>query len=244
MHPQPSGPKLRSDFLLQQYAKLREEIYQRTHVLTNLMTVAVLVAGAVLTVGTQASPKFGVPALQLYPVVVMFLALAWSTQYAAIRTMGAFIARLEREVFLGEEAGTYGWETTLSRHTGRHHRTAALFSGWLDAKGIFVGLQVLTMILALARSGISVGAFGHFGQDPSILRPYLWSLLLGVLDLGAVAVTLSLPDSHPALRRFSETWAKTGGDNAHARGMVGDTLGQFRPAKVDKTGDGWPRSRE
>jgi hypothetical protein len=195
---------IKSEFLLQQYGKLREEIYHRTYVQQQLVTIAVLGAGAVLTVGSQANATLGIPALLLYPLLAMFLALAWSTQYANIRTMGAFIARQEREIFLGDDAGAYGWETLLQHSSFGGKSGRALFSGWLDAKGIFVGLQSLAIALAVARSGISVHAIAEFFGDPGVMRPYLWSITLGGLDLIAVAVTLSLPGSHPAMRRFSE----------------------------------------
>lgn len=189
------------EFLLQQYAKLREEIYQRTAVQQQLVTIAVLGAGAVLTVGSQAGASFGIPALLLYPPLAMFLALAWSTQYAAIRTMGAFLSEQE-EVFLGADAERLGWETRLRETSFGGRSNRALLSGWLDAKGIFVGLQLLPLVMAVARSGISVAALTHFNRDPSILRPYLWPLALALIDVAVVAVTLSLPGSHPAMRRF------------------------------------------
>jgi hypothetical protein len=197
----PDGTGHRYDFLLQQFAKLREEIYQRTAVQQQLVTIAVLGAGAVLTVGAQASAQFGVPALLLYPPLAMFLAVAWSTQYAAIRTMGAFIAEQE-EVFLGTDAERLGWESGLRQTSFGGQSRRALLSGWLDAKGIFVGLQLLPLAMAIARSGFSVEALTHFNRDPSILRPYLWPLSLALIDLVVVAITLSLPGSHPAMRRF------------------------------------------
>lgn len=200
---------LRSEFLLQQYGKLREEIYHRTYVQQQLVTIAVLGAGAVLTVGSQSNPSFGIPALLLYPLLAMFLALAWSTQYAAIRTLGAFIARQEREIFLGDESERYGWETLLSHTAIGGQSRRVLVSGWLDAKGIFIGLQALALALAVARSGINVDAIVRFLAHPEVIRPYLWPLTLSLVDIVAFSVTLSLPGSHPAMRRFTAYITRT-----------------------------------
>lgn len=200
--PEDEIPATSREFLLQQYGKLREEIYHRTYVQQQLVTIAVLGSGAVLTVGSQTNANLGIPLLLLYPLLAMFLALAWSTQYAAIRTMGAFIAHQEQEVFLRKDARQYGWETLLQQSSFGGRSNRALFSGWLDAKGIFVGLQTLALALALARSGISLHAVGEFAADPDVMRPYLWPVTLGVLDLFVLSVTLSLPSSHPAMRRF------------------------------------------
>jgi hypothetical protein len=111
--------QLTRDFLLHQYDKLREEIYRRTYIQQQLVTIGVLGAGAVLTVGAQQNAKFSIPALLLYPFPVTFLAVAWPNQYAAIRMMGAFIGRLEREVFVKNEATSFGWEALVrnSRRT-------------------------------------------------------------------------------------------------------------------------------
>src|SRR5437588_743236 len=143
----PANPPVDHEFLIQQYVKLREEIYHRTYIQQQLVTIAVLGAGAVLTVGSQQRASVGVPALLLYAFLITFLSVAWSTQYAAIRMMGMFIARLEREVFLKEEAASYGWETLVRDSSLSRQPTSALLSGWLDAKGIFVGLQVLALAL-------------------------------------------------------------------------------------------------
>jgi hypothetical protein len=131
----------------------------------------------------------------------MFLAVAWSTQYATIRNIGAFIARLEDRVFLHGEAVSLGWESILRRGPFSREPSSALVYGWLDAKGIFVGIQALSLALAVARSGISVGAFSDFVHHPYVIRPYLWSLSLGVVDLAVLSVTLSLPRMHPSMRQ-------------------------------------------
>src|SRR5947209_6443531 len=137
----------RIDFLLQQFVKLREEIYNRTAIQQQLVTLSLLGAGASLTIGANGSFTFGIPVLLLYPLLVMFLAVAWSTQYATIRDMGAFIARIERQVFLRDEAPVLGWESHVRREVFGRGR-GVLMSGWQDAKGIFLGIELLAVALA------------------------------------------------------------------------------------------------
>jgi hypothetical protein len=213
------GEGNRADFLLQQYVKLREEIQYRTGIQQQLVTVSLLGAGATLTVGANNSVTFGIPVLLLYPPLVTFLAIAWSTQYATIRAMGHFIAHLERGVFLGNDANSLGWESMLWTTPGGYSRPRSLLSGWQDAKGIFLGIQVLALALAVARSGIHIQAFHTFFGHPEAIRPFLWMLLLGLVDLTSVAVTLSLPESHPAMRRTILQEAMSDEERSHGAHM-------------------------
>lgn len=194
-------PTFESDFLLQEYVKLREEIQSRTGIQQQLVTIGLLTAGATLTIGANNSVALSIPVLLLYPALVMFLAIAWATQYATIQEAGAFLARLEEEVFLPGRAAELGWESFLRRSRGRRGPAHTVLSGWGDAKGIFLGIEGLAVALAIGRSGIRVEAIEIFSRHPEIIRPYLWLLVLGFIDVVAIIVTISLPESLPAMRR-------------------------------------------
>ncbi len=193
--------RLEADFLLQEYVKLREEIQSRTGIQQQLVTIALLTAGATLTIGANNAVALSIPVLLLYPSLVMFLAVAWATQYATIQEAGAFLARLEERVFVPGRAEDLGWESFLRRSRGRPGPAHTVLSGWGDAKGIFLGIEGLAIALAIGRSGIRVEAIEGFSLHPEIIRPYLWLVLLAFIDLLAVVVTISLPESLPAMRR-------------------------------------------
>jgi len=129
-------------------------------------------AGATFTIGANGNVHFSVPGLLLYPFLVMFLAIGWSTQYATIRDMGTFCSGLER-AGLGAQAPSLGWETMLRQHTTDRRSSHMVRSGWQDAKGIFLGIEILALALAVGRSGFRLDAGLEFFRHPQNVQPYL-----------------------------------------------------------------------
>jgi hypothetical protein len=125
------------DFLLAQYTSLREEVLKRIEVQHQLVLGALLALGTMLTVSTQSSSS---SSLLFYPYLSLFLALAWSQNDTRNRQIAEFLSSNE-ERLLSDIA--LGWE---------HARTSSRL--WIfgsrkvfAARGIFVGSQLLTLLL-------------------------------------------------------------------------------------------------
>jgi hypothetical protein len=144
------------DFLLAQYTSLREEVLKRIEIQHQLILGVLLALGTILTVSTQGGSATN---LLFYPFLVLFLALAWSQNDTRNRQITEFLSSNE-EHFLSDIS--LGWE---------HARTSSRL--WIfgsrkvfAARGIFVGSQVLTLLLFWLRvrsSGLA------FTQEDSLL---------------------------------------------------------------------------
>ena len=133
--------------MLAEYNALRAEMLKRTELQHQLLSLALVAPSTILAFGYQAKNAF--PIL-LYPILALFLAMAWASNDRRVRQMGAYIrGRVEAKV--GEE--NIGWEhfSTATRigHIGRF----GTLNFWAS-RGIFLGTQLLTMFV-----GISLATF-------------------------------------------------------------------------------------
>ncbi len=129
-------------FLLAQYTALREEVLKRIEVQHQLILGALVALGTILTISAQGGPT---SILLLYSFLALFLALAWSQNDIRNRQITQFLsvneARLLSDVALG-------WEHTRSSSRLWIFGSRKVFA----ARGIFVGSQLLTLLLFLLRS--------------------------------------------------------------------------------------------
>ena len=129
----PSSKEL-SDFLLTEYSHLRDEILKRTEIQHQLIAMALIATGTFLAMNS-------VTAKLAYPVLALFLSIAWTQSDIRIRQLGMYIKEhIERRL------GNIGWEHvhTLQPDFGKIWSLAHFASG-----GIFCGTQCLVLVSLL-----------------------------------------------------------------------------------------------
>ena len=124
-------------FLLAEYAQLKAEILKRSEFQHQLISVALVALGALITVGVKDSPA----ALLAYPMLALFLSAAWSYNDAQIAQLGIYIRYRIEDQLAGEGLG---WEHAIlsdraSRIIGARIRYAT--------RGILWGSEVLAVFL-------------------------------------------------------------------------------------------------
>lgn len=131
-----------SDFALVEYSSLREEILKRIELQHQLVSLALIVAGTIATVGVQFDSAI---TLLAYPFIAFCLASLWIRNNASMRQIGSYIMLNIETLF---DSDTIGFEhkqpymqlTSIHRHFGSLER--------LTARGVFVGTQIVTLVIA------------------------------------------------------------------------------------------------
>jgi hypothetical protein len=123
-----------SDFLLAEYGKLRDEILKRTEIQHQLISLALVATGTFLAVES-------VTARLAYPVLALFLSLAWVQNDIRIGQLGMYI----REQVEGR-LGNIGWEHFHApmRDLGKIGNLTRFAS-----RGILCGTQFLIILVSL-----------------------------------------------------------------------------------------------
>ncbi len=126
--------------MVAEYTTLREEIVKRIEVQHQILSLTLLAAGALLGIGVQSAlPSSGV-ALQIYPILALFLSVAWAHNGARVVTISGYL-----EVLESRSQGQLGWESFI------HHQATSPTRSILAARGIFVTTQILALALAFVR---------------------------------------------------------------------------------------------
>jgi hypothetical protein len=135
----PSSKEI-SDFLLAEYAKLRDEILKRTEIQHQLISLALVATGTFLAMDSLTAKL-------TYPVLALFLSIAWVQSDIRIGQLGMYI----RERIEGR-LGDIGWEHfhTPLRDLGRMGSLAHFAS-----RGILCGTQFLTVLVSLLIANFS-----------------------------------------------------------------------------------------
>lgn len=149
-------------FLMAQYASLREEVLKRLEIQHQLILGTLVAVGTILTVSTQGG---GLSILLVYPFLAMFLTLAWSQNDHRNRQITQHLARHE-DAFLNDVS--LGWERSRTSSRLWIFGSRKVFA----ARGIFVGSQVLTILLYWFTMNSTNQAIG---RDDAVL------MLVGVL---------------------------------------------------------------
>ncbi len=126
--------------ILAEYSALRAEITQRLDMRQQILTFTLIIAGTMLSLGTQKDMTPAV--LLIYPVLALFLARSWMQHDVRIAEMAKFL-----EEKIEPRCKGLHWESYIhSRHRGSRFRPVEV-----TATGIFLATQILTVILALPR---------------------------------------------------------------------------------------------
>lgn len=130
-----------SPFLLAEYTELRGEILKRSELQHQLISIALVAFGALAAVGLKDSPS----ALLAYPMLVLFLAAAWSYNDIQIAQLGIYIRYRIEDQLLG---GQLGWE-----HARLNDRASKQIGSLakLATRGILWGSECLAIGLYLVK---------------------------------------------------------------------------------------------
>ena len=124
--------------LLAEYSSLREEILKRTELEYQLIALALIAPGTLLTIAGQTKQA---ALVLLYPLFAFFLATAWANNDRAVRQIAEYIrTRIEAKV------GRMGWEGVMEQVRTRR---AVKSLNFLAARGVFLSTEVLTIIAGL-----------------------------------------------------------------------------------------------
>ena len=135
--------------LITEYTTLREEILKRMDFQHQFISLTIIIVGTLLSIGLQ--PGLPVSPLYVYPLVAVFLTLGWKHHNLRVSVIGSYIRNN-----IESKLEYLNWETHF--HTGIDQAQPKIAGhSWriLSANGIFVGTQVITIILALLRSSFS-----------------------------------------------------------------------------------------
>lgn len=128
-----------SDFLLAEYSQLRSEILKRSEFQHQLISIALVAFGALISVGLRDSPS----ALLAYPMLAMFLSASWSYNDIQIAQIGIYIRhRIEKKLI---DDGL-GWEHAIVSDRASKRIGARIK---LATRGILLVSQVLALGLYL-----------------------------------------------------------------------------------------------
>jgi hypothetical protein len=159
-------------FLLAQYSSLREEVLKRIEIQHQLILGVLIALGSILTISAQGGAS---SILLFYSFLALFLALAWSQNDVRNRQITQFLSSNE-EALLSDVS--LGWE---------HARTSSRL--WIfgsrkvfAARGIFVGSQLLTLLLFWLQLGSSNSALTQ--EDSLLLMVVVVVIVITVLIIG------------------------------------------------------------
>ncbi len=170
------------NFLLAEYAALREEIVKRVELQHQLISLSILVAGTFYSVGLQPNSST-VPLI--YPFLAMFLAAAWFHNELLVIQIGGYIRyRVEPTVQV------LGWDSILPT-LAADRRTPLGLLDVFAARGILIGSQILSVFISLVASNLQI--------DNT-------RLVLMTLDIVAILMTiLLLRHYHPLSKERYDT---------------------------------------
>ncbi len=135
------------NFLLAEYAALREEIVKRVELQHQLISLSILVAGTFYSVGLQPNSSM-VPLI--FPFLAMFLAAAWFHNELLVIQIGGYIRYRIEPTFQ-----VLGWDSILPTLSADRRTPLGLLDVFA-ARGILIGSQILAVFISLIASNLQV----------------------------------------------------------------------------------------
>lgn len=170
-----------SQFLMAEYKELRGEILKRSEMQHQLISIALVALGALIGVGLRDSPS----ALLAYPVLALFLSIAWSYNDVQIAQLGIYIRyRIEDQVV----GGGLGWEHAI--YSDRASKQIGSLIK-LATRGILWGSEFLVIGLYLLKR-LSIGW-------PTGLGERRGEVVLVILAIAAAVLTMVVMRSRDTL---------------------------------------------
>jgi hypothetical protein len=174
-------PRDPAQFLLAEYAQLKAEILKRSEFQHQLISIAFVALGALVSVGLKDAPI----AVLAYPMLALFLAAAWIYNDGQIAQLGIYIQYRIEENLIGEGLG---WEHAIkadpaSPIIGERLRFAT--------RGILIGSEL-----------IAIGLYAATKHD---LRLPIGEIVLLVVDTVAIALTISITRDQHLREKMTES---------------------------------------
>ena len=170
-----------SQFLLAEYRELRGEILKRSELQHQLISIALVAFGALAAVGLRDTPA----ALLAYPMLVLFLSMAWSYHDIQIAQLGIYIRYRIEERLIG---GNLGWE-----HARLSDRASRQIGSLVKAatRGILWGSECLAVGLYLLKR-LSMGW-------PTAIEEDMGEVVLLILAGIAIVLTVAIMRNRDSL---------------------------------------------
>ena len=160
--------ELSQNLLVASYEKLRDEVHQRVDQRQQLLTYAMIGAASFFSVGLQSWAS--VVTVLCYPILAFFLACAWSQHDTRVGEITVYLRDLENSFLPG-----MGWEN-YRREIFTKKKYSLSDSVSLPARGLFVGSQMLALVIGVAR----------FVSAPAMIAVFV---VLVILDSCAILAT-------------------------------------------------------
>jgi hypothetical protein len=144
--------------VLAEYKALRDEILKRKETQHQFASFALIALSTVIAFGLQTK---NATLILLYPILAMFLAIAWANQDRSVMLIAAYIrSRIEPKV--GED--NMGWEHFVyAYHSKAEKRVGSL--NILAMRGIFLATGLLAMVVGLSIATFSTTIALIFAVD-------------------------------------------------------------------------------
>lgn len=139
-------------FAIAEYSSLKNEILLRSKIRHELVKLSITGAGIFIALVTKSSDYLNV--LLIYPILVMFLALAWYRNLIANLSISTYI-RTEVENKL------HGWESYLY-HQKSDYNKRFIYLGALSSGGLFFLIQILCLVVTGAEVNIANISFNFW----------------------------------------------------------------------------------
>ncbi len=127
-----------TDFLLAEYAALRDEILKRLELQHQSLSLGLIALGALIPLGVESESPI---VILLYPIIVLFLAASWSQSDLRTGQIGTYIREnIEPRLTNGQP----GWESLRAKSV-----VIGLFGSLsvFSARGLFLVTQVFVVLL-------------------------------------------------------------------------------------------------
>jgi hypothetical protein len=185
--PATSEPKEAASFLLAEYTALRNEILKRIEIQHQLISLALIAAGTFITLSKQASTTV----ILAFPVLALFLAIAWSHSEVRIRQIAVYILCIEDKLL----GGNRGWEHMRGLLISEKLGSRMVFA----SRGIFIGTQILAIIIVLAERGLkNLSTRDYWFIVSDILIVLLTAFILRRYKAERGSLTLDYPCERPS----------------------------------------------
>ena len=161
--------------MLTEYTSLREEILKRMEFRNHLLTFTLIVAGSIFSFGsTQSAPAF---VLLIYPVLALFLAIAWMHSDIRAGELGNYIKNN-----IEAELKGVGWENYIGKYKSSQKKNLLTKATAISASGIFIVTEIVSLILAVPKMAFSFQKLLISIQEITLL----------VIDITAILITYFL----------------------------------------------------
>jgi hypothetical protein len=139
--PETLNDNLAHQFAIAQYTAMRDEMMKRGEFRYQMTSLTLIVAGTFLTLGLQPSATANV--LFVFPILGCFLASIWAHNVFVPRQIGTFIWKNIESRYKG-----VWWDTTIDKE----RFSMSWLSGILANSGIFLGTEIVCLVLGLLRA--------------------------------------------------------------------------------------------